>query len=80
MKVYSKWPLVIRNYDDEANPVENQLFTDGVNTPSEFIGNSYNLDDMVASWYLPPCTNDMSCGYCSESNDGCGTVANTNNF
>ena len=75
MKVYSVWDIIIVNFDDEENPTYNQLFTDGVNTPSEFTGNCHDLGDMVSSWYLPRCTDCMSCGYCSYSNEGCNGVS-----
>ena len=39
------------NYDDESLAIANQLFTDNVNTPSELTGNSFDLADMVNTWY-----------------------------
>ena len=77
VKIYSKWTTEIKIYDDYANPVTNQLFTDGVNAPSEFTGNSYDLVDMIPSWYLPKCSigDCMGCRYCADIDGGCDAVS-----
>jgi len=47
VRVYSKHDHTVMNRDDAENHYANQLFTDGVSTPSEFTGNPYNVGDMV---------------------------------
>lgn len=54
---------VVENVDGQTS--QNQLFTDG-NSPSEFTGNSFELADMVDSWYTPACGDCMGCGYCAD--------------
>jgi len=68
------------NNDDPANPAANQLFTDGTTTPTEFTGTSFDLGDMVDSWYLPPCVGCMACGYCTAADGGCPSVSSTDGF
>jgi len=60
------------NIDDATAPFAGQLFTDGVNTPSEFTGNPYSLGDMIDGTDRPQCEFDMSCSYCGTD---CPTVA-----
>lgn len=69
IKVYSKHSHQILNYDDANAPVGGQLFTDGVNTPSEFTGNPYSPGDMIYGTQRPQCEFDMSCTYCGANCD-----------
>jgi len=71
---------VVTNIDDEGNPAANQLFTDGTTTPTELTGNSFDLGDMVDSWYLPACVGCQACGYCTSANGGCDSVSSTEGF
>jgi len=58
------------NADDPANTFGGQLFTDGVNSPSEFTGNPHSLGDMIDGTDRPQCEFDMSCSYCTTDCDG----------
>ena len=54
VKVYSPWDTEVEEHAD-GSIESNQLFTDGVTSPSEFTGNPFDLGDMIPSWYLPDC-------------------------
>ena len=79
MRVYSKHAHTVYNADDAAAPFANQLFTDGASTPSEFVGNPYNVGDMVGAT-RPACEADMSCVYCSDTDVGCTATAVPEDF
>jgi len=78
VKVYSKHSHTIVNTDDAANTFESQLFTDGVNTPSEFTGNPFNVGDMVDT-DRPQCEADMTCAYCGDT-DSCSATTVPDDF
>ena len=59
VKVYSPFDMVVQEHANggRGSVTSNQLFTDGVTSPSEFTGNPFDLGDMIPSWYLPNCLN-----------------------
>ena len=59
MKVYSKHDVPVTKVVG-AEGVQNMLYTDGVNTPSEFSGNDYDVSLMVLEGETPPDLHDIS--------------------
>lgn len=69
LKVYSQWDTQVT---EDGTP--NQLHADG-QEPSEVSGNSFELGDMVDSWYVPECGSCMGCGYCADNGATCLEVS-----
>ena len=75
IKVYSKFDTNLIKFDANGDIGPSIFYTDGINEPSEFTGNPYDLGNMVADWELPECAFCGTCTYCENDEGGCPAVS-----